>query len=87
MDLQNVFYTMGIVFMAAMFVLMIALIVLLLYIKNKVTDLQRNIQEKIEIVSTVKQASGRAVEVAVEKLREFIETKNKDHKSKNKEKR
>lgn len=77
MDLQTTFYIMGIIFMTISFVFMIVIIVFLLYIKNRVTQLQKNIQEKIEVAATVSQAGGKAIEVAVDKIKEFIEAKNK----------
>ena len=77
MDLQTTFYIMGIIFMTISFVFMIAIIVFLLYIKNRVTQLQKNVQEKIEVAATVSQAGGKVIEVAVDKIKEFIEAKNK----------
>lgn len=86
MDVQNIFYTMGILYMTISFIFMVALIALLLFIKNKVNQLQKNIQEKIEIASTVSQAGGKAVEIAVDKIREFIDIKNKNKQRNSKEK-
>lgn len=77
MDLQAIFYTMGIIFMIISFIFMIALIALLLYIKNRVNQLQKNVQGKIEVANTVRKAGGKVIEVAVDKIKEFIETNNK----------
>jgi quinol-cytochrome oxidoreductase complex cytochrome b subunit len=47
MDLQNVFYTMGIIYMSIMFILMIVTVIAVLVIKHKVHMIQKNIEEKI----------------------------------------
>ncbi len=73
MDLQTSYYVMGIIFMSVMFVLMIALVVLVFYIKGKINDMQKNIEEKIEVVTSFGQMGGKAVE----KFKEFLENKNK----------
>jgi hypothetical protein len=52
MELQEVFYTMGIIYMAVMFVLMIVVIVTVLVIKHKIHLIQRNIEEKLHAIST-----------------------------------
>lgn len=52
MELQDVFYTMGIIYMAIMFVLMIVIIVAIFVIKHKVHMIQRNIEEKLHAIST-----------------------------------
>lgn len=59
------------------FIFMIALIALLLYIKNRVNQLQKNVQGKIEVANTVRKAGGKVIEVAVDKIKAFIETNNK----------
>lgn len=59
--------------MSVMFVLMIALVVLVFYIKGKINDMQKNIEEKIEVVTSFGQMGGKAVE----KFKEFLENKNK----------
>jgi Sec-independent protein translocase protein TatA len=50
MDLQNTFYIVGIIYMTLYTLLLIAVIVLLIYIKKKVTELTENIQEKINTI-------------------------------------
>jgi Sec-independent protein translocase protein TatA len=50
MDLQNTFYIVGIIYMTLYTLLLIAVIILLLYIKKKVTELTDNIQEKVETI-------------------------------------
>lgn len=60
--------------MSVMFVLMIALTVLVFYIKGKISDMQRNIEEKIEFVTSFGEMGGKAIE----KLKEFVENKSKN---------
>ncbi len=52
MELQEVFYTMGIIYMAIMFVLMIVVIAAVLVIKHKIHLIQRSIEEKLQAIST-----------------------------------
>lgn len=74
MDLQSIYYVMAIIFMSLMFILMIAITILVFYIKGKITDLQRNIEEKIEMATSF----GKMGEKAIEKVKEFVENKNKN---------
>lgn len=75
MNLQTTFYTMGIIFMAISFIFLIALIALLLYIKRKVTKLHKNIEKKIEVATTLKQAGSKVIEITLDKVKELIQTK------------
>ena len=45
--LQTIFYTLGIVFMGAILVLMIALVIAVFYIRAKITTMQRQIETKL----------------------------------------
>lgn len=45
--LEQAFYIMGIVFMSVMFILMIALVVAVFAIRNKIHEIERNITETI----------------------------------------
>ncbi len=72
MELQTTFYVMGIIFMSVMFVLMIALTILVFYIKGKVTEMQKSFEEKIEMATSF----GRMGEKAIERIKEFVENKN-----------
>lgn len=47
MDVQNLFYLMGSIFMILGIIFLIGIIVLLFYIKNKVSDLQNIIEERV----------------------------------------
>jgi len=49
MSLQNLFYTMGIVFMGVMFIIMISLVVLIFYIKKKADDIHKMAEKKIDM--------------------------------------
>lgn len=53
MDLQTVFYTLGIIFMSLMIVIMFLCIVLLLYIKHKITAIHDMVKSKIEFFNNV----------------------------------
>ncbi len=75
MDVQTIFYTLGIVFMSLMLIFMVLLVVVLLYIKSRITSLEKNIRQKIELANTVSNMGGKVVETAVGKLREFVEAK------------
>lgn len=59
--------------MSVMFVLMIAITVLVFYIKGKISDLQQNIEDKIEMATSF----GKMGEKAIEKVKEFVEGKSK----------
>lgn len=51
MDLENTFYIMGIVYMALNILLLIGIVVLLFYIKKKVSDVYDQIESKIDDIS------------------------------------
>jgi len=53
MDLQNTFYIIGIICMTLYTLLLIAIVVLLFYIKNKITEFYTILEEKIETVKEV----------------------------------
>jgi uncharacterized membrane protein len=46
--LQYIFYTMGIVFMTLIFLSIVALVVMVFYIKAKIGDIQKQIEDNIE---------------------------------------
>lgn len=66
MELQEVFYTMGIIYMAIMFIVMIAALVAVLVIKHKIDLIHRSIEEKLHTVTTVLQAGSSLVSKAKE---------------------
>ena len=74
MTLENIFYTMGIIYMATTFFFLIALIMLVFYIKGRISALQKSIEEKMEMASTV----GQAGEKAFEKIKDFVDKKRKN---------
>lgn len=47
MNLETTFYSLGILFMTLMIVIMIALIVAVFYIKNKITEIHSDVNRKI----------------------------------------
>lgn len=50
MTLANIFYVMAIILMSLIFILMVALVVAVFYIKNKINEIQLQIEEKINAV-------------------------------------
>jgi len=59
--LQDTFYIVGIICMTLYTLLLIAVVLLLIYIKNKISEFTENVQEKIE---TVKEITSHPKEVA-----------------------
>lgn len=53
MTLQNTYYILGIVTMSLNILLLIAIVVLLFYIKRKITDITQNIQDKLSLAKEV----------------------------------
>jgi high-affinity nickel permease len=51
MELQEVFYTMGIIYMSIMFILTIIAVVAILIIKHKVHLIQHSIEDKISAIT------------------------------------
>lgn len=51
MNLENTFYTFGIIFMSLNILILIGIAVLIFYIKGKVSDIHRQIEEKIEDIN------------------------------------
>lgn len=51
MELQEIFYIMGIVYMTIMFALMIVIVAAILVIKHKVNSIQQHIEEKLATVT------------------------------------
>jgi len=77
-DVQTTYYVMGIIFMSIMFAIMIGIIILLLYIKNKISQIHQQITDKIDMVSSVAQsgseiASGgvRIINEAIKRAKDF----------------
>lgn len=71
MNLQDTFYILGIVFMTLSIGILIAIAVLLFYIKKKVTEIHNYVDEKIEdletITNPVKKAVGFAASIFANK--------------------
>jgi len=63
-DLQNIFYAMAIVFMSIMFIFMIVAIAAILTIKRRITEIHRNIEDKLRAVNTAFQTGEAIVEKA-----------------------
>lgn len=61
MSLQDIFYFVGIIYMSLLSVVLIGIIILLYYIKKKVTEVSQNIERK---VSETKEAMLRPQNIA-----------------------
>jgi hypothetical protein len=66
MTLENVFYTVGIFFFLLNIILLLGIVFILLYIRKKVTDVSRLIEEKVDMVTSrpVEVATGLGVSLA-----------------------
>ncbi len=53
MTLENVFYTLGIIFMVLSVTCLVGLVVLGYILKRKIDNLQKNVQDKVEILTAV----------------------------------
>lgn len=53
MDLQQIFYLIGIIFMVTYLLLLVAIVVLLFYIRKKVGEMQVSLEEKFEIAKAI----------------------------------
>ena len=53
MELETVFYTMAIIYMAIMFIAMIAAIIAIFAIKKKVDHIHRSIEEKLHAITSI----------------------------------
>lgn len=51
--LQNTFYSIGIIFMTLYTLLLIAIVVLLFYIKKKITEVIKHVEDKLDAVKTL----------------------------------
>jgi hypothetical protein len=60
-DLEMAFYIIGIVFMSLMLILLIALVIAVFVIRAKVIAIQRQIEEKIDTVTSIASRSGEIV--------------------------
>jgi uncharacterized membrane protein len=79
MDLQNTFYTLAIIFMILGIILLIGIAVLLFYIKNKISDIHENVNQKInKFVEPAEIAMGIGsvvAEGAAKKVRKLLKGK------------
>lgn len=57
-DLQETFYTMGIVFMAIIFVLLIALVAAVFVIRSKINKIHDSIENKLNTVTSLAEKGG-----------------------------
>lgn len=53
MTLENTFYVLGIITMSLSLLLLIVIVVLLFYIKKKITDVTKNIEDKLRLVKDI----------------------------------
>jgi hypothetical protein len=62
--LQEAFYIISIIFYGVMFILIIALLVAVFVIRNKVARIQHTIEEKINTVTTIAEKGGEIAALA-----------------------
>jgi cell division protein FtsL len=62
--LEEAFYIISIVYMGVMFILIIALVVSVFVIRNKVVHIQRTIEEKVNTVTTIAEKGGELAAMA-----------------------
>lgn len=66
--LQEAFYIISIVFMGVMFVIIIALVVAVFIIKNKINHIQRTIETRINTVTHLAERGGELAGLAAAKV-------------------
>jgi cell division protein FtsL len=62
--LQEAFYIIAIIFMGVMFILIIALVAAVFVIRSKVNRIQRTIEDKVHMVTTVAEKGGEIAALA-----------------------
>ncbi len=68
MNLQDTFYILGIIFMTLSIVILIAIAVLIFYLKKRVEEIHRFVDEKIEDITTITSPVKKAVGFATSLL-------------------
>lgn len=66
--LQEAFYIVSIVYMAVMFIIIIALVSAVFIIKNKINHMQRTIEARLNMVTTLAEKGGELAGLAVNKV-------------------
>ncbi|MGI8420563.1 MAG: hypothetical protein ACR2LN_08070 [Candidatus Levyibacteriota bacterium] len=65
MDLQNVFYTVGIIFMVAALLILVGIAVLIFYVKKKIEEVHTSIENSIDSLTALSvKPVQRAVDIA-----------------------
>lgn len=85
MDLQTLFYAIGLVYMVLGIALLLTLVVVVIYVMRRVTQLERTIERKLEIISEAARHPAEAAlgigasiaEIAVEKFKDMFDKKKK----------
>lgn len=62
--LQEAYYIIAIVFMGVIFVILIALVIAVFVIRNKVVKIQRAIEDKVNTVTTIAEKGGEIAALA-----------------------
>lgn len=62
--LQEAFYIIAIVFMGVMFILIIALVAAVFVIRSKINKIQKTIEDKVHIVTTIAEKGGEIAALA-----------------------
>lgn len=85
MDLQSLFYLLGIIFMTISITILIVAGIIVFYVKNKIEQTARKVDEKIDSLTRMTAQPGQiaatvgtvVVDSAVKKMRSFLNKKKK----------
>lgn len=77
MDLQTVFYVMGIVFMSLMIAIMIAMVLVVFYIKRKIDRIQQDIEDKINMLFKPADIAVEVGSQVIQKARKLLANRGK----------
>jgi cell division protein FtsL len=73
--LEQAFYIMAIVYMAIMFVLMIAVVIAVFVIKAKIHQIQRQLEEKLAFITTTMQLGSKVAGIVKETAKKVMHSK------------
>ena len=66
--LQETFYILGIIFMGVMLILIAALLISVVIIRNKINRIHDNIEEKVNSITHIAEKGGELAAIATNKL-------------------
>ncbi|MGH7202838.1 MAG: hypothetical protein ACREHC_00145 [Candidatus Levyibacteriota bacterium] len=77
MDIQTIFYTVGIIFMVVALLLLLGIAVLIFYIKKKIAEVHKSIEDSIDSLTAL---SVKPVQKAVDMARSVLPPQKKTSK-------